>query len=56
MTTYVVALQQVPATINGESVMVLAGARLLATDPLVKANPGRFAPVPAAPKRRSKNA
>jgi hypothetical protein len=44
------ARQQVVAEVDGKTVIVLEGARLPATDPVVQAHPGAF----EAPKRRSR--
>jgi hypothetical protein len=43
-----VARRQVVAELDGKQVIVLEGARLPASDPVVKANPGAF----EAPKRK----
>jgi hypothetical protein len=40
-----VAAQQFPAQRDGHTVVVLAGARLPSTDPIVKAHPSMFEPV-----------
>jgi hypothetical protein len=46
------ARQQVVAEIDGKQVVVLEGARLPATDPVVRAHPGAFAAPPARKRRR----
>lgn len=46
-----VAKQQILVERDGRTVVLLAGARLPASDPAVKANPGLFKPVPRRGKR-----
>jgi hypothetical protein len=47
-----VATQQFEATQDGETVIVLRGARFAASDPIVKANPTLFEPEAKAKRRR----
>jgi len=49
-----VAIRQFPAERDGQTVVVLEGARFRATDPIVKQHPTMFEPVKRSSTRRKR--